>query len=197
MVAHSGKLNNALAATLTTIDPKARPALYLAPLATLTTQLLQRPYPPFVTGPPGLDTLAYPRFFLGEFLVELGVLSRLDFEFMSFLLLILVVIARVAPQAATVQLQNRGGQLRQKSTVVGDEQYRSIEGKQLLLQPGDGIEIQVVGRLIKQQQVGLSHQRPGQSHTSTPTARERTHLVIGGQSQPSQHHIDTLVERPA
>src|SRR5690554_5682671 len=109
MVAHSGKLNNALAATLAAIDPEACPALYLAPLTTLTTHLLQRPYPPFVTGTPGLDTLAYPRLLLGEFLVELGMLTRLDFEFVGLLLLILVVVARVAPQPPTVQLQNRRG----------------------------------------------------------------------------------------
>src|SRR5690554_914005 len=171
MVAHSGKLNYAFAATLAAVDPKTCPALYLAPLATLTPHLLQRPYPPFVTGTSGLDTLAYPGLFLGELLVELGVLSRLDFELMGFLLLILVVVARVAPQPPTVQLQNCRGQLGQESPIVGDEQYRPIEGQQLLLQPGDGIEVQVVGRLIEQQQVGLGHQRPGQCHTPTPSTR--------------------------
>ena len=47
------------------------------------------------------------------------------------------------------------------------------------LEPEDGVEIQVIGRLIEQKHVGLSDQRPRQQHASPPSAGERVDVGIG------------------
>ena len=51
-----------------------------------------------------------------------------------------------------------------KIPVVGNGQYRSFEGVDVLLQPFHTPQIQVVGGLIQQQNVRLFQQQPGEVH---------------------------------
>ncbi len=46
---------------------------------------------------------------------------------------------------------------------------------QVRLQPLDGREVQVVGRLVEQQQIGLAHQHLGQLQPPALAARQRAH----------------------
>jgi hypothetical protein len=43
---------------------------------------------------------------------------------------------------------------------------------QELLQPVDALGVEVVGRLVEQQQVGMAEQQPAQSHSAALTARQ-------------------------
>ncbi len=186
-----------LAAALAAVHAEAGLALALAPLAALAPQLLQRPHPPLVAGAPRLDALTDPRLLLGQLLVELGVLAGLHLQLVALLGLVPGVVAGIAAEASAVELEDGRGQLRQEGAVVGDEQHGAVEGGQLLLEPGNGVEVQVVGGLVEQQQVRLGHQRPGQRHAPPPAPGERSHLGVLGQPQAGQHHVDALVEGPA
>ena len=73
-------------------------------------------------------------------------------------------VTGVTQQLATVQLDDDRGHLVQKGAVVGDGDDAAVEVDQQLFEPGNGIEVQMVGRLVEQQHVGLGHQRLGQSH---------------------------------
>ena len=69
--------------------------------------------------------------------------------------------------------------------VVGEER----------LQPRDGVDVEVVGRLVEQQQIGLRDQRPRQQHAPPPAARQRVDDGVGRQVQASEHHLNALLER--
>lgn len=191
------QLHDPLAAALGGVDGDTRTPLYLTPLTALMAHLLQCAHTAFVTSTARLDTLTDPGLFLSQFLVEFGVFLGLDIHLMLLLSLVGRVIARVTPETATVQLQNLGREALQESPVVGDEQYGAREGRDLLFQPGDGIEIQMVGRLIEQQQVRVGHQRTRQRDTTTPAAGQVFHHGVFRQTQTGQHGIDTLLELPA
>ncbi len=191
------QLHDPLAAALGGVDGDTRTALHFTPLATLGTHLLQRTHTAFIAGTTRLDPLADPGLFLGQFLVELGVLLGLDIHLVLLLGLVGRVIARITPETTTVQLQNLGREALQEGPVVGDEQHGAGEGRDLLFQPGDGIEIQMVGRLIEQQQVRVRHQRTRQCDTTAPAAGQVFHHGVFRQAQAGQHGIDTLLELPA
>ena len=56
--------------------------------------------------------------------------------------------------------------------VVRNEHQRALIALEPLLQPDDGVEIQVVGRFIQQQQIGAAEQRLGQVQAHTPATGE-------------------------
>ncbi len=188
--------NHLLAGLLRRFHLERRPALLFPALAALGAQGLQRPHAAFVAGATGLDALANPNFFLGQLLVEQRVGS-----FLGRHLLLLVhqkagVVAVPVDQVATVQFQNPCGQVLQECTVVGDEQYGAVEAGQRLLEPGDGADVQVVGRLVQQQQVRLRNQRLGQQHASPPAAGQLGERLVGRQLQPAQGAVHQLLQAP-
>ena len=75
------------------------------------------------------------------------------------------------------------GHLVQEVAVVRDDQDRSVPILQVRFQPFDGFDIQVVGGLIQQQQVGVGKQQPGQQGAGALPAGKlgQGALVIGRQ----------------
>ena len=47
----------------------------------------------------------------------------------------------------------------EEGAVVGDQHHAALEAAQQLLEPGDRVEVEVVGGLVEQQHVGHGHQR--------------------------------------
>jgi hypothetical protein len=80
---------------------------------------------------------------------------------------------------------------------MGDEQQRATETEQEFLQPGDGIDVQVVGGLVQQQQVRLVHQGARQQHPALEPAGQVIEGQVGVQLQPRQHGLDPLLQLPA
>ena len=64
-----------------------------------------------------------------------------------------------------------------KIPIVGNGQYRSFEGIDVLLQPFHAPQIQVVGGLIQQQNVRLFQQQPGKVHPGLFPAGEAGKLL--------------------
>src|SRR5690606_31706879 len=62
----------------------------------------------------------------------------------------------------------------QEVTVVGNQQQGARVALQPAFQPEDGIQVQVVGGLVEQQQVGRAHQRLGQVQAHAPATGEIT-----------------------
>ena len=61
---------------------------------------------------------------------------------------------------ATIEFQYPASYMIEEVTVVRDTDYRSLILLQMLLQPVDGFSIEVVGRLIEQQHIGLLQEQP-------------------------------------
>jgi len=80
---------------------------------------------------------------------------------------------------------------------VGDEKHGGRGSQQKGLQPFDRLEIELVGRLVEQQQLGIADQRAGQQHAFARSPRETRKLRVGIQFEARDHLLGLLVEAPA
>ena len=128
-------------------------------------------------------------------LARLGVLARPFQLFLQglgarvFVLLLLLqarllllqpvaVVALVGNAGAAVEFQNPLGRVVQEVAVVGDGHHGAGEALQELLQPVHRFGVQVVGRLVEQQHVGLGQQQAAQRHAALLTAGEHADLGV-------------------
>ena len=152
---HSLQGGHERTAPLRLVDLERHAAHHVPALPALPPHRLQRPHPPLVAGAAGLDAGADPGLFLGELLVKQRVLLLLRRKCLLLAEQKRVVVARPVEQSAAVDLQDAGGHAAEKRPVVGDEHERSPPAAQELLQPFDGLDVEVVGGLVEQEQVGL------------------------------------------
>ena len=80
------------------------------------------------------------------------------------------VVATIGVGGAIVQLNDSLTHPVEKVTVVRDEQQGFGVALQILLQPLDHFHIEVVGRFIENEQIGVSNQHRGQGHAFALTA---------------------------
>ena len=69
-------------------------------------------------------------------------------------------------------LDGPGGDVVQELAVVGDQQQRAPEGFQVILEPFDGLDVQVVRGLVQQQDVRMREQDLGQLDAHVPALAE-------------------------
>ena len=86
---------------------------------------------------------------------------------------VLVVAERVADELAVLELDDLVADGADEGAVVRDQHERAWVFGEEGLQPLDGRQIQVVGRLVEQQQIGLAHQHLGQLQPPALAARQR------------------------
>ena len=122
---------------------------------------------------------------------DLALLARVEGRLLrqlgGALLLERGVIAAVGARPAVLDVHHPVDHAIEELPVVRDQEQRARIRRQPALQPHDGIEVQVVGRLVQQQQVGAAHQRPRHVQPHPPAARERAHrpaLIVAVESQP-------------
>src|SRR5581483_6829544 len=90
------------------------------------------------------------------------------------------------------ELQHPVGHAVDEVAVVAHEQQRAGERRQLLLQPGDAVDVEVVGRLVEQEHVGPGDEDPAQRRPHPPPARqlgERAAPVLVGEAEPGQDPV--------
>jgi hypothetical protein len=101
-----------------------------------------------------------------------------------------VVIARIEISAAIPDLQDSLDRDVQEITVVRDEHKREGIAVQVLLQPIAGFKVQMVGRLVEQQDIRLGQKELGQSDAHLPSAREFFHTpgqILTRKAQSIEH----------
>ena len=96
------------------------------------------------------------------------------------------VVTGIQAQLAPVEMDDRCHDRVEKIAVVGDEQQRSGIPLQPLLEPEHGVEIEMVGRLIEQQQIRARHQRLRQVEPHAPPAREARHRLAVARRRKAQ-----------
>ena len=109
-----------------------------------------------------LDAFADPDFFLRQHLVELALVHGLDGECFGLLGLIVAEVARVAGELAAIELDDAQRDAIEEAPVVRDEKHAARKREQHFLQPFDRRDIEMIGRFVEKEQVGLEHQRPRQ-----------------------------------
>ena len=77
------------------------------------------------------------------------------------------------PAAPGLQLEHGGADRLQEPAIVGDEHDRRVEADQMPLQPLQRRDVEMVGRLVEQQQVGVAGQRAAERGAGQLAAGER------------------------
>ena len=81
-------------------------------------------------------------------------------------------------QAAVVQIGHVRAHHIQEVAVMGNDDHGAVARIQRLLQPADGVDIQVVGRFVEQQNIRVRKQRLCQQHTQFPAGCDFTHRAV-------------------
>ena len=84
-----------------------------------------------------------------------------------------VPLSREVDRAPAVELEDGRRQRLEEPAVVGDEDHRGVDRAQQLLEPLDRLDVEVVGGLVEQQEVGLRGERAAERGPRELAARER------------------------
>jgi hypothetical protein len=150
-------------------------------------QLGERSHAALVAPPPCRDALVQPHGFGSELLLELRLLARLGFQHLLGPILEGAVTAIEAAQQAAIEPQHPVRQSAQECPVVADGEQRAAKGLELLLEPFDGRQIEMVGRLVEQQQRRARYQGARQVGAARLAAREFGRRLVAGEIEPRQH----------
>ena len=94
------------------------------------------------------------------------------------------VVALPGNAVTAVEFENPLGGIVEEVTIVGDGDHRAGEADQELFQPFDRLGVEVVGRFVEQQHVGLFEQQLGQGDAALFAAGQvADHGVPGRQTQ--------------
>ena len=88
-----------------------------------------------------------------------------------------IIVAGIELDLTVVDVRDIGTYLVQEIPVMGDNDDCIFEVDQELLQPGDGVQVQMVGRLIQQQDIGVAEQGPGQQDLDLLGAGQFAHQI--------------------
>ena len=107
------------------------------------------------------------------------------------------IIALVGHAAAPVQFEDPAGDLVKEIAVVGDDQAGALVVDEVLLEPGDGFGIKVVGRLVEKQHVrGFEEELAKRDAALFAAAEVRNLGVVGRAAQRLHRDVDLGVEIP-
>ncbi len=85
---------------------------------------------------------------------------------------------------------------REEGAVVRHEQQRAGELPQGVFQPSDRVDVEMVRRLVEEEQIGFGDERLAEQRAAAPTARQLTERTVGWQRQARHDGLDTLLEPP-
>ena len=158
------KFGHDLAAGRTRVELQPDLPELLTALRTLLPQGLQPRHAGHAAGTARLHAFSDPHLFLRQQFVGAGVGQGLGIQFPLACLFKGRVRTGVAAQHAAVELHDAAGHGVDEGTVVGDEDQRATPVLQQVLQPLDGVQVEVVGGLVEQEHIGLGHQGLCQGH---------------------------------
>ena len=107
------------------------------------------------------------------------------------------VVALVGNAAAAVELEDPAGDVVEKVAVVGDDEDGARIVAQMAFEPQHRLGVEMVGRLVEQQQFRLLQQQPAQRDAAPLAAGEFRHLgVVRRAAQRVHRLIDLGIEIP-
>ena len=115
---------------------------------------------------------------LGDAFLGLGVVGHQALASLGRGQHVVVVVAGVDADLAIVHVGHVRAHLVQEVTIVADDDHRALVAVEHVLQPADRVDVQVVGRLVQQQHVGIREQRLRQQHAQLPARRHFAHRQV-------------------
>ena len=92
---------------------------------------------------------------------------------------VVVVVAGVTVERAAAQLEDAGAEDVEEGAVVGDDEEPARVARQVVLEPEQRLEIEVVGRLVEDEEGGLGHEQAGEMGAHDPAAGEGLGELVG------------------
>ena len=107
------------------------------------------------------------------------------------------VVALPGDARATIELEDPAGDVVEEVAVVGHRHDRAGVHLQRPLQPGHRLGVEMVGRLVQEQQVGLGQEQPAQRHPPSLATRERPDVGVARREAERVHgDLEGAVELP-
>jgi hypothetical protein len=110
--------------------------------------------------------------------------------------LVLAETARTGQQTTTVEFDDACRDALEKTPIVSDEHQRHPRRHQHFLQPFDGADVEMVGRLIEQQQLRRDSQRLRQRQALLLATGKRSHQRVGVEREALDDPLGLRLERP-
>ena len=108
-----------------------------------------------------------------------------------------VVVAVVQRDRAAGQLRDGGDHAIQEVTVVRDDDHAALVGGEKVLQPLQRLQVEMVRRLVEQQEIGAQEQQTGQGGAHAPPARvlgEWPVRAVRREAEPAQDDLGLGLE---
>src|ERR1700730_2630667 len=122
----------------------------LAALAALNPQLFESPHAALVAGAARLNALADPYLFLSQLFIEQRRMLRFDFQRGALLQYVIIVAAGPRAQLAPVEFHDPRRQTAYKGPIMADEQQGARELDHHVLEPRDGLDVEMIGGFVEQ-----------------------------------------------
>ena len=97
---------------------------------------------------------------------------RLDCQLLRFFLAVFRERAGIGAQNAAVEFDDARGDIIQKTAVMGNHDQAAFKRFKQVFQPDNRIDVQMVGRFVQQQYIGLLHPSLRQGDTLFLTTGE-------------------------
>src|SRR6185437_12378214 len=88
-----------------------------------------------------------------------------------------------AARDAAIEPDGRAGEIAEEPAIVTDDHQRRTQGRELGLEPLDGRQVEMVGGLVEQENIGLGRQHAGERGTAGFAARKTRRLLAAGEAQ--------------
>jgi hypothetical protein len=128
----------------------------------LGAQRLKPPAPALVAAAPGGDAAQIPILLGGDALLQPLGLALLALDQLLRPGLEAGEAGVELVQLAALEPEHAGREACEEGAIMADEEQRALEAQQHLLEPFDGRQVEVIGGLVQQQQIGIAGQRPSQ-----------------------------------
>ena len=122
---------------------------------------------------------------------------RFNRQFLRFFLAVFGERAGIGAQNAAVEFDDACGDIVQKTAVVGNHDQAAFKSFEQVFQPDNRVDVQMVGRLIQQQYVGLLHPGLCQGNAFFLPAGEVADFFVFRQTQFPQSLLDCRIQLPA
>ena len=107
------------------------------------------------------------------------------------------VVALERDALAPVELEDPAGDVVEEVAIVGHRDHGALVGLEVPLEPGHRLGVEVVGRLVEQEQVGRREEQAAERDAAALAAGEGRHVAVAlGQAERVHRAVERLVEAP-
>ena len=190
------KFRHQLAGFVTTRQPKINFAELLTTRRACRTQSFQALDAPHRASSPCFHAFAYPDFLLRQQFIGARIGQRFFVQLKFLALLIGEKTAWVTTQFAPIQFHYPRRYRIKESSIVSDHHRCASMAFEQFFQPHNAVNVQMISRLIEQEQIRRGDQCLRERDTFFIAARERRDFHFAIQIEPRQHLFDALRQSP-